>query len=155
MILQRDKNGWKLKTRFFTFHPVSYGVGSLARLSIGLHPEGRRIMFHYFPKNEDPGPEYHDHPWPFWTVVLWGAYTDESWGIPYAHWKPLKVLDRLHAGSIRHRPATHRHRTLVHRRTFTVVFRGTTVRAWCEGTTEDWKCEGSPADFAETLGMRR
>lgn len=158
MIIQHDERGWKVVTRFLTFHPVSYGVGSLARLSIGLHPEGRRLMLHYFPRNEDPGPEFHDHPWPFWTLVLWGSYTDESIGL--ALWTPpdgyVRYIkrDALHAGSVRHRLATHRHRTFVHQPTFTVVFRGATERMWCEGTTEDWKCDGEPVDFNETIGMR-
>ena len=151
----RDENGWKWKTRFVTFHPISYGVGSLARLSIGLRSEGRRLMIHYFPRNEDPGPELHDHPWSFWTVMLWGCYTDESVTIgelPTGGPSPVWERDTLSLGSVRHRPATHRHRTIVHRPTVTVVFRGATAREWCEGTTEDWKCEGRPASFDETLG---
>jgi hypothetical protein len=82
--------------------------------------------------------------------VLWGSYTDESIppGLP-----GVRRPDRLRTGSVRYRRAAHRHRTYVHRPTVTLVFRGATERTWCEGTTEDWKCEGEPADFNETLGM--
>lgn len=144
---QRDENGWKIKTPFFTFHPVSYGVGSLARLSIGVRSEGRRVMFHYFPRGV--AEEWHDHPWAFVTLVLWGAYTDESIDADGV------AIDRLHRGSVRYRPATHRHKTHIHRPTVTVVLRGATERTWCAGPTDDWKCDGSSADFNETLGMRR
>lgn len=143
-----DENGWRIKTPLLTFHPVSYGVGSLARLSIGLRSEGRRIMFHYFPVDENPQ-TYHDHPWPFVTLVLWGSYTDLSVDADGT------AIERLSRGSVRHRAATHRHKTYVHQPTFTVVLRGATTRQWCEGTTEDWMCDGDPTDFDETLGMRR
>lgn len=145
---QRDEKGWKIKTRFLTFHPVSYGTATLARLSLGLKPDGRRLMFHYFPK-QDFASTYHDHPWSFWTLVLWGGYVDRS--VASA---ALLTDDTLRMGSIRHREARHRHKTKVLRRTFTVVLTSGDERQWCEGDISDWMCDGVPADFNETLGYR-
>lgn len=146
-IIQRDATGWKIKTRFLTFHPISYGVGSLARLSIGRDPDGARLMFHYFPKCDKPD-TYHDHPWPFVTLLLWGHYTDISIN------KDGEVVDECHTGALRFRKASHRHKTWVRKPTFTVVLRSAAVREWCEGDVNDWKCEGNIRDFNETLGMR-
>lgn len=144
--LQRDEHGWKIKKRFWTIHPVSYGTGTLGRISIGVHPEGRRLMLHYFPAQEYAA-HYHDHPWSFWTVVLKGCYIDESFN-------PDGTLhhERMKAGTVRRRAALHRHRTKNNVPTITLVFRNATERTWCEGDTSDWKCEGAPADFNETLG---
>lgn len=140
----RDEKGWKVKSSWLTFHPVSYGVGTLARLSVGSS-SGAAVMLHYFPKHT-PGPEMHDHPWPFVTLMLWGGYTDHSVDAAGYH------VDDLYAGSLRFRPARHRHRTVVWQPTVTIVLRGRVERGWCEGTPEDWKCEGRPADFTEKLG---
>lgn len=146
-MFQRDERGWKIKTRFLTFHPVSYGVGSLARLSIGLHDSGRRFMVHYFPKCELPQ-KYHDHPFPFVTLMLFGEYLDISID------RTGEVIDRLRPGSVRFRRASHRHKTYVLKPVITIVLRGREVRHWCEGNIGDWKCEGEPANFRETLGQR-
>lgn len=145
-IIKRDANGWKVKGRFLTFHPVSYGTGTLARLSIGFKPSGRRLMLHYFPV-QDYASTYHDHPWSFRTLVLWGKYIDQSVNAVGNH-----CYDVLTFGSTRHRAAQHRHKTKVLKRTVTLVLAGSTQRNWCEGTETDWKCEGTPEHFAETLG---
>lgn len=137
---QRDERGWKIKTRCFTFHPVSYGTATLARASVGLHPEGHRLMLHYFPV-ADFSETFHDHPWGFRTLVLWGGYIDLSLRPDGA-----EVSELLAVGSYRYRPARHL------RRTFTVVLTNPTERRWCEGDVQDWKCDGIAADFNETLG---
>lgn len=146
MIIKRDQNGWKIKTRFVTFHPVSYGTATLARFSIGLTPSGRRLMLHYFPKS-DYASTYHDHPWSFRTLVLWGKYVDWSINTAGDH-----CYDVLVMGSTRRRSAYHRHKTKVLRRTMTLVLTSPDERGWCEGSETDWKCEGTPEHFLETLG---
>lgn len=143
---QRDHRGWKIKTPYFTFHPVSYGTGTLARASIGLHPEGHRLMLHYFPV-ADYAETFHDHPWGFRTLVLWGHYIDLSMAPNGA-----LVTEDMKAGTYRYRPARHRHKTRVLQPTFTLVLTNPTERRWCEGDVQDWKCDGLPADFNETLG---
>lgn len=143
---QRDHRGWKFKTPYLTFHPVSYGTATLARLSVGLHPEGHRLMLHYFPV-ADYGATFHDHPWGFRTLVLWGHYVDLSLDA-----NGNEVIEHMTAGKLRYRPARHRHKTKTLRRTVTLVLTNPTERRWCEGDTLDWKCDGVAADFNETLG---
>lgn len=148
-LVQRDERGWKIKTRFLTFHPVSYGTATLARLSIGLRPDGHRLMLHYFPK-QDYASTYHDHPWSFFTLVLWGSYIDKS--IDSAG---RTRYDVMRVGSFRHRAAEHRHKTRVPRSAVTIVLTRPDQRAWCEGDVGDWKCDGRAEDFNETLGHIR
>lgn len=144
--ITRDERGWKIKTRCFTFHPVSYGTATLARASLGLSPNGRRLMVHYFPK-ADYASTYHDHPWSFRTLVLWGKYIDQSMDAD-----GRLCYDVLTSGSTRFRDAHHRHKTRVLRRTITLVFTSPASRRWCEGDEIDWKCEGTVEAFNETLG---
>ncbi len=64
---------------------------------------------------------FHDHPWWFLTLVLWGRYTDVS---PAGR-------DRLHIGSIRFRPSSHKHTVEVeHRNTWTILITGRPSRRW-------------------------
>lgn len=64
---------------------------------------------------------FHDHPWWFLTFVLWGSYEDRS----------PDGTDRLHAGSVRYRPALHRHTVVPGRHgAWTVLVTGPKVRNW-------------------------
>lgn len=64
---------------------------------------------------------FHDHAWWFLTCVLRGSYVDVS---------PLG-RDRLRAGSIRFRPASHRHTVEVQQPgTWTVLLTGAPIRRW-------------------------
>src|SRR5688572_29522991 len=56
------------------------------------------IRIHHWSSGDDPR-AFHDHPWWFLTLVLKGGYIDVS---PAGE-------DRLTVGSIRFRPARHRH----------------------------------------------
>ena len=47
----------------------------------------------------------HDHPWNFLTLMLWGSYTDVSYGTS----KAVEFEDRLGPGSVRWRPASWTH----------------------------------------------
>lgn len=168
-----------IKTKHFVFHPLSYGTATLARIGL-RRADGRAIMFHYFPPHE--ASTFHDHPWHFTTLVLWGAYDDvtpcgECAGRGYVTERELtggrrrpyrvtaygccrcggsgELSDRVNALERRFRPARHRHKTNVRRRTFTVVVTGPVEREWCEGTPEEWFCGGVPEDFAAGLGVRR
>lgn len=163
-----------IKTKYFVFHPLSYGTATLARVSF-RRSDGRALMFHYFPPHE--ATTFHDHPWPFTTLVLWGSYTDltpcekcagqgfdSTVNVLLARGSDRwctrcggsgVLLDRVRMGERRRRPATHRHRTIVRHRTFTVVVCGRTEREWCEGTPDEWECGGVETDFAEGLGMPR
>jgi hypothetical protein len=99
---------------------------------------GKLLMHHFLPGSEDMS--IHDHPSPFWTLVLWGGYDDIEL-CPDCHGNPMPggglcrlgcvmnracgmgecdcrcrgagevVGDRMRAGMLRRRSAFHRHRT--------------------------------------------
>lgn len=110
---------------------------AMFRLSLDL-PRGWVLNLHGFkPHKEDL---FHDHPWPFWTFVLWGGYTDVSTQTPPATATGAPVLDVLRAGSLRHRPACHAHRTICFRKTWTLVLMGPWEREACHGDEKTWLC---------------
>jgi hypothetical protein len=87
----------------------------------------RRLYLHILGR-PDADREYHDHPWSFWTIILFGGYTETSHVLhetgrlsPTGRFKK----DRLGFLSIRYRPATHAHLiTKLHtRRVVTLVLR--------------------------------
>lgn len=129
----------KIVTKRIVFHPHSYGIATLMR--VGVRFAGRQLVLHHFQPHQEV--EFHDHPWPFRTVVLWGGYVDESLG-PHAE----VVRDELRIGSTRRRPARHTHRTSCTRHTVTLVLTGRKERAWCRGPGEPylggWVCDGDP-----------
>jgi hypothetical protein len=64
---------------------------------------------------------FHDHPWWFLTFVLRGSYVDVS----------ARGRDLLRAGSVRFRPAAHKHTVEVLRPgTWTFLVTGPAVRRW-------------------------
>jgi hypothetical protein len=64
---------------------------------------------------------FHDHPWAFLTVVVRGGYTDRS---------PAGA-DHLQAGSVRYRPALHRHTVVPDPGgAWTVMLTGPVRRQW-------------------------
>jgi hypothetical protein len=113
-----------------------------------LRVRGRKLMVHHFlPGSEDMS--VHDHPSPFWTLVLRGGYDDialcplcHGRGRPYAaldHEPDCRrcdgageVLgDRMRAGMLRHRAALHSHRTRTLRAgAWTLVLMGRKERPW-------------------------
>jgi hypothetical protein len=95
-----------------------------------------KAMVHYFPaevSDRDP----HDHPRPFVTFVLRGNYRDESWERISGGTEPDEaqigrmVKERVHAGAVRYRPASHLH--IVETDgvgCWTLVVMGPIVREW-------------------------
>lgn len=86
-------------------------------------PEQRFKVFlhHFLPRSADRDP--HDHPRPFVTLVLRGAYTDYA-GV---RGEP----DKMTPGKIRYRPALHTHRTITGERgCWTLVLVGPLKREW-------------------------
>lgn len=78
------------------------------------------IRLHRWQSSDDER-AFHDHPWWFVTLVIWGGYVDES----------PDGRDRLRAGSVRFRPAIHRHTVRVTRPgTWTVMITGRSIRRW-------------------------
>ena len=85
----------------------------------------RRVYLHVLGR-PDKDREYHDHPWSFWTIILWGGYTEKS-HILNDDGTPTGVYadDKLGWLSVRFRPATHAHKiTKLHtKRVITLVLR--------------------------------
>lgn len=100
-----------------------------------------RIYLHKFHR-PDADTCFHDHPWSFWTFVLWGQYVETShdrrgsW-ITTSKGENLEsptgriITDTLRMGSIRNRAASHAHRiATVRPGTITLVFRSERKRDW-------------------------
>lgn len=108
-------------------------------------------VHHFLPSGDDR--DVHDHPWAFWTLVLWGYY-DDLMACPecdgdgrtllgragvgrVAYWCPrcdgnrAIVRERMRFGKLRFRPANHAHRTKAGPRgCWTLVVTGPKVRTW-------------------------
>jgi hypothetical protein len=90
--------------------------------------------------DEDVDP--HDHPWSFFTVILWGSYTDEQWCAKYGL-GGSRVVDKLEhcpMGSMHVRSATHLHRVILKpgKTVWTLVFTTPSGRPWGFHTTNGW-----------------
>lgn len=106
-------------------------------------PFKTRIYLHVFSR-PDEDRVFHDHPWDFRTIVLFGGYDEESHQLnPHREtrgdddvMRPTptgKVIpDTLGFLSMRWRPATHAHRiTRLHtRKVVTLILRGDRRRNW-------------------------
>ena len=92
------------------------------------------LMLHRFHR---PDPAcLHDHPWPFWSLVLWGGY----WEL-YERADGIRGIAWRRPGSVAYRPATWKHRiTTLHprRATWTLILTGRKVRGWGFWTPAGW-----------------
>ena len=100
----------------------------LDRWPLALTPWGR-VYLHRF---HAPDPAcLHDHPWSFWSLVLWGGY-----------WETTETGTTYRGiGSLAYRPASWTHRVArLHprRTTWTLVVTGPTVRMWGFFTPSGW-----------------
>ncbi len=76
-------------------------------------------VHHWYSSDDDR--HFHDHPWPFATLVLKGGYTDVS----------PAGSDALRAGSVRRRPAEWQHTVKVNPSgCWTVMATGPQLRRW-------------------------
>lgn len=141
-----DEEGWRIKTKHFSYHPHSYGIATLSRVGFRTSDGGYQLMLHHFRPHAEK--DFHDHPWDFRTLVLWGGYTDESLaGTDHV------VVEHMRPGMTRKRFATHAHRTFSRRGAVTLVFTWPKSRTWCKGHPEHWVCGGKVEDFDATRGM--
>ena len=82
-------------------------------------PFGSLRLHHWLAPDDDRA--LHDHPWWFTTLVLRGGYTDRNPGGD----------DHLRAGSVRYRPALHRHTVVPDAGgAWTLLVTGPPVRSW-------------------------
>ncbi|MCA1571049.1 MAG: hypothetical protein LC798_12150 [Chloroflexi bacterium] len=130
-----------------------------------LRVRGRKLVLHHFlPGSEDMS--VHDHPAPFWTFVLWGGYDDIGL-CPDCADRPMRGLchlrcatnpacgmgdcgcrcggtgevagDRMSAGMLRRREASHAHRTrTLPSGAWTIVLMGRKTRPWGFWTRGRW-----------------
>ncbi len=84
------------------------------------HRPGRHLFVHLFHRGDEPYD--HDHPWPFWSVILAGGYWEHT---PAGRrwYGPFRLLRR---------PADWRHHIELPpgRRCWTLVWTGPRVRGW-------------------------
>lgn len=104
-----------------------------------------KLMIHHFLPDADDR-DVHDHPRGFVSLVLWGRYDDwvpcedcdgEGFRLPddfpcrRCNHTGLRLGDRMRPGMIRHRRASHAHRTRVGPKgCWTVVIMGPSLREW-------------------------
>lgn len=95
---------------------------------IVLHRDTCSVYVHKF-VGDDWSKDLHDHPKHFWTIGLWGMYREQYW--PGEPWSNSAVCVRdFHAPWFRHFPPEHRHRLMVHKPCWTLVFVGSHQREW-------------------------
>ncbi len=82
---------------------------------------GGKIFLHWFHRG-DAEAYFHDHPWPFWSLILWGGYWEQT-PAGKRWYGPLSLLRR---------PAEWKHRVEVPdgRRCWTLIWTGPKVRTW-------------------------
>lgn len=78
------------------------------------------IRLHHWLSSDDQR-HFHDHPWWYITIILWGGYTDRS---PNGE-------DKLRMGSIRFRRALHQHTVVVRKGgCWSLLLTGSEKRVW-------------------------
>lgn len=102
----------------------------LRRWSLWL-PFGWSLKLHHILRSDSDRCQ-HDHPWGFWTFILWGGY-DELVG-------EEQVLNQMRPGMVRWREPNFRHRITVLPRghAWTLVITRKRNREWGFYTREGW-----------------
>lgn len=92
---------------------------------------GGKLFLHRFHRS-DSDAALHDHPWNFWSIILWGGYHEETPAGLKWHW-PFSFLRR---------PAEWRHRVVLARswpKPWTLVWTGPRSRKWGFWCPRGWK----------------
>lgn len=90
---------------------------------------GRKVFLHLFHRG-DAEPYFHDHPFAFWSLILWGGYVEHT--LEGKKWYgPLSLLRR---------PATWQHRVEVPdgKQCLTLVWTSAKVRSWGFWCRQGW-----------------
>jgi len=80
----------------------------------------------------DSDREYHDHPFDFWSFILWGGYWEHSAHYPEGKWFGPGSLVQKRAGE------AHRLRLPENSPAWTVVWTGPKYRDWGFHTAQGW-----------------
>lgn len=100
------------------------------------------IYLHKFCR-DDEDRALHDHPWDFWSLMLWGSYTEIT-GETHFEDGPIQIQQQCRErsmGQLAFMPAEHRHRVVLNKLKtlrlgerpvpcWTMVFTGGTRRVW-------------------------
>ena len=99
------------------------------------HAGGGKVFLHHFHRG-DAEPYNHDHPWPFWSLILWGGYWEWT---PLREGDPVADIETLTEkavwyglGRLLRRPAEWQHRVELPRgrKAWTLVWTGPKSRSW-------------------------
>lgn len=94
---------------------------------------GGKVFLHKFHRG-DQDDALHDHPWPFWSLILWGGYWEETLtGVADPGTGVAVRQRRWHEpGSLLRRPAEWLHRVVLPpgRHCWTLVWTGPKERSW-------------------------
>lgn len=102
-----------------------------------------KLMLNYF-RRSDWTRDMHDHPWAFWSFILWRGYDEE---VP-SEWRYVgpsatggeKAIIRVRPFQVIHRQRWWRHRVTLRdeKPALTLVLTGPEVRVWGFYTTAGW-----------------
>lgn len=114
---------------------VRFDIGTYMERWLLVHPWGTVRLHHIMRSDADPHP--HDHPWDFWSIILWGSYEEELWvsdgedrGV-WMTWTPPRWWPRF----VR---AEQLHRLELKAPVWTLVFSGPARREWGFQTEDGW-----------------
>jgi hypothetical protein len=104
---------------------------------------GRNLMLHKMVR-PDGDPDPHDHPWDFWSLVVWGGYVEHVYNMvaKEVHREPRHFPWHVHRKllALDFRDATHMHRvhTLFKGVSWTLVMTSGRQREWGFWTDKGW-----------------
>lgn len=111
---------------------------------VSLADKGVKLCLHKFHRSDYD--DLHDHPWNFWSLILWNGYVEET----EFKFPTLGIHDRkqkrVWPGMLLRRPADHKHRVVLLRdkrgrekKAITLVWMGPKVREWGFWTRNGWE----------------
>ena len=95
----------------------------------GIETPWFSVRLHQWLGDDDPR-AHHNHPWPFWTLILKGRYLDVTYA-DERHLMDHRSCEVMRPGTVRYRPATHLHTVRLETDTcWSLVVTGPIVRRW-------------------------
>lgn len=116
----------------------------MQRLLIEFGRRRRTIRLHIIHR-EDVDRCLHDHPWAFWSIILWGGYREEvpapdSTESEALAGYPRRVTKTIRPFRFRFMPLDYRHRIteLLRGKSVTLAYAGPVEQQWGFHTTHGW-----------------
>jgi hypothetical protein len=134
---------WKLIYTLFVVKEIwsKEGVLHFRRFRLIATPWFNIYLHNILKSDEDAHP--HDHPWHFYSLILWGGYS-EAWLGAYEDWKfwegrPLRVSKRTPGSLVYHHAKDFHKITLLKDSAWTLVFTfGKRRPSWGYQTPQGW-----------------